>query len=97
MGKTALASNIALILLKNLEIRSNNNDENQLKENTDDDTFGAVAFFSLEMSAEQLSTRIISDQAGVSSSDVRQGKIDEREISNYMKVAEDLKECSSLY
>ena len=32
------------------------------------------------MSAEQLSTRIISDQAGVSSSDVRQGKIDEREI-----------------
>ena len=62
-----------------------------LKENLEENKFGAVAFFSLEMSAEQLSTRIISDQAGVSSSDVRQGKIDEREISNYMKVAEDLK------
>jgi replicative DNA helicase len=90
MGKTALASNIAFNIAKKFGDQSNNNIES-LKENTDDDTFGAVAFFSLEMSAEQLSTRIISDQAGVSSSDVRQGKIDEREISNYMKVAEDLK------
>jgi replicative DNA helicase len=90
MGKTALASNIAFNIAKKFGDQLNNNIES-LKENTDDDTFGAVAFFSLEMSAEQLSTRIISDQAGVSSSDVRQGKIDEREISNYMKVAEDLK------
>ena len=90
MGKTALASNIAFNIAKKFGDQLNNNIES-LKENADDDTFGAVAFFSLEMSAEQLSTRIISDQAGVSSSDVRQGKIDEREISNYMKVAEDLK------
>jgi replicative DNA helicase len=91
MGKTALASNIAFNIAKKFGDQINNDNLESLKENSGDDTFGAVAFFSLEMSAEQLSTRIISDQAGVSSSDVRQGKIDEREIHNYMKVAEDLK------
>jgi len=91
MGKTSLASNIAFNIAKKFSDEINNNEMNPLKGNLEENKFGAVAFFSLEMSAEQLSTRIISDQAGVSSSDVRQGKIDEREISNYMKVAEDLK------
>ena len=91
MGKTALASNIAFNIAKEFGDQINNNEIQSPKESADENKFGAVAFFSLEMSAEQLSTRIISDQAGVSSSDVRQGKIDEREISNYMKVAEDLK------
>jgi len=91
MGKTSLASNIAFNIAKKFSDEINNNEITTVKENSDENKFGAVAFFSLEMSAEQLSTRIISDQAGVSSSDVRQGKIDEREISNYMKVAEDLK------
>ena len=91
MGKTALASNIAFNIAKKFGDQINNDNLESIKESSDDDIFGAVAFFSLEMSAEQLSTRIISDQAGVSSSDVRQGKIDEREIHNYMKVAEDLK------
>ncbi len=36
---------------------------------------GGVGFFSLEMSAEQLATRIIAEQASVSSSDIRRGKI----------------------
>jgi len=91
MGKTALASNIAFNIAKEFGDQINNDEIQSPKESTDENKFGAVAFFSLEMSAEQLSTRIISDQAGVSSSDVRQGKIDEREISNYMKVAEELK------
>ena len=91
MGKTALASNIAFNIAKEFGDQLNGDETNPSKENNDENKFGAVAFFSLEMSAEQLSTRIISDQAGVSSSDVRQGKIDEREISNYIKVAEDLK------
>ena len=52
MGKTALATNIAYYAAKNMQ-------ENNEK--------GSVAFFSLEMSSEQLSTRILSEQARISS------------------------------
>ena len=89
MGKTALASNIAFNIAKSFGDQINSNDINQ--SNDESKNPGAVAFFSLEMSAEQLSTRIISDQSGVSSSNVRKGKIDEREISNYINVANELK------
>ena len=89
MGKTALASNIAFNIAKSFRDQINTNDINQ--SNDEIKNPGAVAFFSLEMSAEQLSTRIISDQSGVSSSNVRKGKIDEREISNYINVANELK------
>ncbi|MCC8956036.1 AAA family ATPase, partial [Bradyrhizobium sp. Pear77] len=41
---------------------------------------GIVAFFSLEMSSEQLATRVISEQAEVSSSSIRRGGIDERQF-----------------
>ena len=91
MGKTALASNIAFNIAKTFGDQINNNEGDSLKDSNDKKKPGAVAFFSLEMSAEQLSTRIISDQSGVSSSDVRQGKIDEREIANYIKIANELK------
>jgi replicative DNA helicase len=40
-------------------------------------TGGIVAFFSLEMSSEQLATRVISEQAEIPSSDIRRGDIDE--------------------
>jgi replicative DNA helicase len=57
MGKTSLATNIAFNAAKNLQDSG--------KEST-------IAFFSLEMSSEQLSTRIISEQARISSNDIRQ-------------------------
>src|SRR6202012_4751326 len=40
---------------------------------------GVVAFFSLEMSAEQLSTRLLADVSGVSSDRLRKGEIDASE------------------
>ena len=40
-------------------------------------TGGIVAFFSLEMSSEQLATRVISEQTEIASSDIRRGEIDE--------------------
>ncbi len=58
MGKTALATNIAYHAAKTMQ-------ENNEK--------GSVAFFSLEMSSEQLSTRILSEQARISSSEIRRG------------------------
>ena len=41
---------------------------------------GIVGFFSLEMSAEQLATRIIAEQSGVSSSNIRRGRINEERV-----------------
>jgi len=70
MGKTSLATNIAF------------NCANRFLEDTKEHgiekekSVGAgVAFFSLEMSADQLATRILSEQAGISSESLRMGKI----------------------
>ena len=41
---------------------------------------GIVGFFSLEMSAEQLATRIIAEQSGVASYKIRRGDITEDEF-----------------
>ena len=67
MGKTSLVTNIAF-----------NCADRYLRDMADgiEDTVGApVAFFSLEMSADQLATRILSEQAGISSEALRMGKI----------------------
>ncbi len=67
MGKTSLATNIAFNCADRL-----------LRDGRDgiEDSVGAgVAFFSLEMSADQLATRILSEQAGISSEALRMGKI----------------------
>ena len=67
MGKTSLATNIAF-----------NCAERFLRDREDgiEKTVGAgVAFFSLEMSSDQLATRILAEQAGISSEALRMGKI----------------------
>ena len=66
MGKTALATNIAYHASKKLF------DENRKS---------SVAFFSLEMSSEQLSTRILSEQSRIKSNDIRRGKVTEDEFN----------------
>jgi replicative DNA helicase len=48
---------------------------------------GQVGFFSLEMSAEQLATRILSAQAEISSSDIRRGNIHESQFSRLVDVS----------
>jgi replicative DNA helicase len=74
MGKTALATNIAYNIAK--AWRGEHRTDGHLK--TVDG--GIVGFFSLEMSAEQLATRIISEQTEISSSRMRRGDVDEREF-----------------
>ena len=49
-----------------------------------------VAFFSLEMSGEQLATRIISEQAGIPSEKIRRGKITEEEFHRLSATAGEL-------
>jgi replicative DNA helicase len=51
---------------------------------------GQVGFFSLEMSAEQLATRILSAQANISSADIRRGNIHESQFSRLVDVSNTL-------
>ena len=75
MGKTALATNIAYYAAKNMQ-------ENNEK--------GSVAFFSLEMSSEQLSTRILSEQSRISSSEIRRGKASEESLNRYIETSRNI-------
>ena len=74
MGKTALATNIAFNI-------ANAHRVEEQPDGSMKSTEGAVvAFFSLEMSAEQLATRIISEQAEIPSEKIRRGMIDETDF-----------------
>lgn len=64
MGKTALATNIAFHAA-----RCHRVEEGQTVDGA------VVGFFSLEMSAEQLATRIIAEQSGISSNRIRKGEM----------------------
>ena len=75
MGKTALATNIAF----NASQHILNKEEKS-----------SVAFFSLEMSSEQLSTRILSEQAKIKSDDIRRGKVTEEEINRYIETSRNI-------
>ena len=75
MGKTALATNISYNAAQNILKRQEKS---------------SVAFFSLEMSSEQLSTRILSEQAKIKSDDIRRGKVTEEEINRYIETSRNI-------
>ena len=84
MGKTALATNIAF-----------NTAQRWVRDQEDgiapEKSAGAkVAFFSLEMSADQLATRILAENSGISSEALRMGKITTSEFRNLARAAADL-------
>ncbi len=81
MGKSALATNIGYSVAKAWqgEVRADGH--------TSTVNGGIVGFFSLEMSAEQLATRIIAEQTGISSSTIRRGGITESEFERIKDVA----------
>ena len=90
MGKTALATNFAY----NAARRWMRDEEDGIPP---EKSVGAkVAFFSLEMSADQLATRILSEQSGISSENLRMGKFGQTEFRNLAKAAADL-EALPLY
>jgi replicative DNA helicase len=51
---------------------------------------GIVGLFSLEMSAEQLATRIVAEQSRVPSSNIRRGRIDESEFARIVETAREM-------
>ena len=81
MGKTALATNFAY----NAARRWMRDEEDGIDPAK---SVGAkVAFFSLEMSADQLATRILSEQSGISSENLRMGKFGQSEFRDLAKAA----------
>ncbi len=77
MGKTALATNIAFNASRKIQ--------NDGKKTT-------VAFFSLEMSSEQLSTRILAEQSRITSNDIRRGRISEDQFDKFIETSKDISE-----
>jgi len=84
MGKTALATNIAF----NTARRWVQEEEDGIEPHK---RAGAgVAFFSLEMSADQLATRILAENSGISSEALRMGKISQHDFRNLARAAAEL-------
>lgn len=84
MGKTALATNIAYRVARAYKAEHRPDGKLEVQDG------GVVAFFSLEMSSEQLATRILSEQAEISSERIRRGKITEEEFHRIVQVSQDL-------
>ena len=77
MGKTSLATNIAFNAARKIQ---------------EDGKKSCVAFFSLEMSSEQLSTRIIAEQSRIKSNDIRRGKISEEQFDKFIETSKNISE-----
>jgi replicative DNA helicase len=84
MGKTSLATNIAFNAAK----RWMRDAEDGIPP---EKSAGAkVAFFSLEMSADQLATRVLAEQSGIVAEKIRSGKIAASEFQKFARAAGDL-------
>ena len=77
MGKTALATNIAFNAASKLQ---------------DSGRKSSIAFFSLEMSSEQLSTRILAEQSRIKSNDIRRGKISDDQFDKFIETSKNISE-----
>jgi replicative DNA helicase len=84
MGKTSLATNIAFAAAQ----RSSRDIEDGIE--PEKSAGAAVGFFSLEMSADQLATRILAEQSGISSENLRMGKISKQEFRQLARAAAEL-------
>jgi len=82
MGKTALATNIALNAAKaHRSVRTADG-------RTVTEDGAVVGFFSLEMSAEQLAARILAEESGVSSDRIRRGDIKNEDFDKFTRVSQ---------
>ena len=88
MGKTALATNLAFNVAR-ARARSLQQRPDLAPDDTGHDG-AVVGFFSLEMSAEQLATRIISEQAGIPSEKIRRGLINEEEFKRLVDTSREM-------
>jgi replicative DNA helicase len=80
MGKTALATNIGFYAARNFRPKDEGGAEDG----------AVVGFFSLEMSAEQLATRILAEESGVPSHEIRQGKVSNEGFDKFVQASQRL-------
>ena len=90
MGKTSLATNIAYNIAKSFHKRDNPDGSSETIDG------GIVGFYSLEMSAEQLAVRILSETAEIPSEQIRRGDMTENEFRRFVDAAKYI-ESSPLY
>jgi len=83
MGKTALATKIAFGAAKALLAEARAQGENVMPK-------AQVAIFSLEMSAEQLANRLLSEEARVSSDRIRRGEIVQKDFDKFVQVSREI-------
>jgi replicative DNA helicase len=87
MGKTSLATNIAFNVAKAYK-------RGQLPDGSEGATDGGVVgFYSLEMSAEQLAARILSEASEIPSQQIRSGDMTEAEFRRFVDAAKALEAC----
>ena len=87
MGKTSLATNIAFNIARAYR-------RGMRPDGTEGAVDGGVVgFFSLEMSAEQLASRVLSEASEISSHKIRQGDMDEEEFRRFVEAAKTLESC----
>ena len=84
MGKTALATNIAFNAAKSYR-PGKAPDGRTIAEDG-----AVVGFFSLEMSAEQLATRVLSEESGVSSDRIRRGDVSHGDFDRFVQASQKL-------
>lgn len=87
MGKTALVTNLAFNIASAFEEGEDENGQPVAIAG------GKVGFFSLEMSAEQLASRILSEQAEIFSDKIRRGDLDEEEFRRLAETAQRLEKA----
>jgi replicative DNA helicase len=87
MGKTSLATNIAFNIAKAYKRGVTHEGTEGAVEG------GVVGFFSLEMSAEQLAARILSEASEVPSEQIRRGDMTEQEFRRFVEAAKSLESC----
>jgi replicative DNA helicase len=84
MGKSALGTNIGFSAAKRFMQDMEDGIEPEKSAGA------AVALFSLEMSADQLATRMLAEQSGISSENLRMGKISQQEFRQLARAAAEL-------
>jgi len=84
MGKSSLGTNIAFAAARRF-LRDQEDGIEPAKS-----AGAAAALFSLEMSADQLATRILAEQSGISGENLRMGKISQQEFRSLARAAAEL-------
>jgi replicative DNA helicase len=84
MGKTALATNIAFNAAKAYKAGRTPDGHNIAEDGA------VVGFFSLEMSAEQLATRILAEESGVPSDRIRRGDVSHQDFDKFIQASQHL-------